>query len=323
MPSDLTATRDVQLSAFPGIQADKPVGKIVGSVQTGTNADLIAKVAPLYLTGSVLDVTYGEGKWWDRYRPDDFTFHDLHKVDGVDFRNLPHDDGSFDAVCFDPPYVISGGRSTGRMAGSDFQDRYGIGGDRLKMTNSEGGNAALHDLMQGGLTEAIRVSRRWVLVKCMEFAQGGGVNNAFGSDFHDAPYAMTKWALDLGAIKHDQIVHNCGAGPGGHNVFTPRRARREHSYLIVFRVPAAVDLAGAGHPAISGDTAAVPIEDVLADGVALEVHEIAARGTHPDSHLDPDLCVAACPYHHDRLTNAYGEELELARELDLRRQPRT
>ena len=29
------------------------------------------------------------------------------------------------------------------------------------------------------------------------------------------------------------------------------------------------------------------------------------------------------PYHHDRLTNAYGEELELARELDLRRQPRT
>lgn len=55
----------------------------------------------------------------------------------------------------------------------------------------------------------------------------------------------------------------------------------------------------------------------------LEVHEIAARGTHPGSHLDPDLCVAACPYHHDRLTNAYGEELELARELDLRRQPRT
>lgn len=228
----MTATRDVQLSAFPEIQADKPVGSIVASVQTGTNADLIAKVAPLYLTGSVLDVTYGEGKWWDRFTPDPFTYHDLHKVDGVDFRALPHEDRSFDAVCFDPPYIISGGQSA-TMPG--FQDAYGVGGHNLQMTNSEGGNKALHDLMQRGLRECIRVSRCWVLVKCMEFAQGGGVNNAFGSDFHDIPYGMTKWAIEGGCIKHDQIVHHAGSGPGGHNIWTPVRARRHHSYLIVFR----------------------------------------------------------------------------------------
>lgn len=232
MPSDLTAARDVQLSAFPEIQADKPVGKIVGSVQTGTNADLIAKVAPLYLTGSVLDVTYGEGKWWDRYRPDDFTFHDLHKVDGVDFRNLPHDDSSFDAVCFDPPYVISGSASSDRL-GPDFHHRFGIGADQLDIQKTEEGETAFRSLLRLGLTEAVRVSRGWVLVKCMEFAQGARAK----TDFHDIPYLMTKWALDLGAIKHDQIVHNCGAGPGGHNIFTPKRARREHSYLLVFRVP--------------------------------------------------------------------------------------
>ena len=220
----MSAARDVQLSAFPDLQADKPVGKIVGSVQTGTNADLIAKVAPLYLTGSVLDVTYGEGKWWDRYRPADFTYHDLHKVDGVDFRDLPHADGSFDAVCFDPPYIIAGGESTGRM---DFQERYGVGRERLKV-----GASGLSRLMTEGLSECVRVSRRWVLVKCMEFTAGGG----WRSDFFDAPFLISSTGLALGAIKHDQIVHHCGTGPGGHNIFTPKRARREHSYLIVLRV---------------------------------------------------------------------------------------
>lgn len=226
--------RDVQLSAFPDISPDRPVGPLPASVQTGTNADLMARLAPLYLAGSVLDVTYGEGKWWDRFTPTPFAFHDLHKVDGVDFRALPEADSSVDTVCFDPPYVISGGQSE-RMP--EFQDAYGIGGHNLQMTNSEGGNVLLHDLIRGGLEECIRVSRRWVLVKCMEFAQGAGVNNAFGSDFHDIPYAVTKWALEAGCWKHDQIVHHAGSGPGGHNIWTTKRARRHHSYLIIFAVP--------------------------------------------------------------------------------------
>ena len=102
--------RDMQLSLVEGME--RPVGPLPLSVQTGTNADLIAKVAPLYLTGSVLDVTYGEGKWWDRFTPDPFTFHDLHKVDGVDFTALPEADRSVDTVCFDPPYTISGGKAS-------------------------------------------------------------------------------------------------------------------------------------------------------------------------------------------------------------------
>lgn len=62
---------------------------------------------------------------------------------------------------------------------------------------------------------------------------------------------------------------------------------------------------------------------VYGDRAPLEVHEIAARGTHPGSHLDPDLCVATCPKHHDDLTNATDELLTLARKLDLRRRPTT
>lgn len=214
----VTAVRDVQLSAFPEIQPDKPVGKVIGSVQTGTNAELIERVAPLYLSGSVLDVTYGEGKWWERFQPTDFTYHDLHKVDGVDFTNLPHDDRTFDTVCFDPPYVMSGGESATH---DGFQDAYGVGNKYI------GSNSGFAGLIHDGLVDSARVARRWLLVKCMEFASG---------EFQDVPYMVTRWALDeCGMIKHDQIVHFTGTGPGGHNIFTPKRARRNHSYLIVFR----------------------------------------------------------------------------------------
>lgn len=221
----MTPTRDVQLSAFPEIQPDKPVGGLLSSVFTGTNADLMKAVAPLYLTGSVLDVTYGEGKWWDRFTPDPFTFHDLHKVDGVSFLDLPEPDASVDTVCFDPPYVMSGGESSAALP-DGFQQRYGIGIGRLGQNNA----GAFEALLRGGLAETSRVARRYLLVKCMEFAQGGGPDGGF----KDMPYLMRRWGEDLGLRTHDVIVHATGSGPGGHNIFTPKRARRAHSYLLVF-----------------------------------------------------------------------------------------
>lgn len=215
-------TRPVQMTAFPDHAPERPVGPILASVQTGTNADLIAAVAPLYLTGSVLDVTYGEGKWWDRFTPEPFTFHDLHKVDGVDFTALPEPDRSVDTVCFDPPYVLSGGESTGRLREQGFQSAYGIGHQRMN-NKAESFDA----MLRAGLAECARVSRGWVLVKCMEFASGG---------FQDVPYRMRRWGEDIGLRTHDVIVHHTGHGPGGHNIFVTKRARRHHSYLLVFEV---------------------------------------------------------------------------------------
>jgi hypothetical protein len=63
----------------------------------------------------------------------------------------------------------------------------------------------------------------------MEFAQGSGPTG-----FHDVPTKVTNHAASLGWFKHDQIVHFTGSGPGGHNIFRVKRARRVHSYLLVF-----------------------------------------------------------------------------------------
>jgi hypothetical protein len=230
----VTKLHSVQLSAFPEIQPDKPVGPILPSVFTGTNADLMAAVAPFYLAGSVCDLTYGEGKWWDRFRPDPFVAHDKFKLDGVDFTDLPEPDNTYDAVRYDPPYVISGTASSVRL-GPDFQNRYGIGLRNIGLGGRKGDSSAFEEMIAAGVAEAVRVSRGWVLVKCMEFSQGGHVQP--WRSFHDIPHLVTCTALALGCFKHDQIVHHTGAGPGGHNIFDPKRARRHHSYLLVYRKP--------------------------------------------------------------------------------------
>lgn len=211
-------TRNVQTSLIEGM--DRPVGRIPLSVIEGTNADLIAAVAPIYLTGSVLDVTYGRGKWWDRFTPDPFTYHDLHTVDGVDFTRLPHPDRSFDAVCFDPPYIPAGGKATDAER-ADFRDAYGIAPTRTLKD--------LDRLVNVGLAEAARVSRRWVLVKCMDFVSSGFVCNHV---------RIVNEAERLGLRVWDLIVHYAGSGPGGHNIFTVKRTRRANSFLIVFEVRA-------------------------------------------------------------------------------------
>lgn len=219
----MTASRDIQESMFPDLVPARPQGWIMPSVFRGDNAELMKAIAPMYLTGSVLDVTYGNGDtaggWWRRFTPDPFTFHDL-ALDGVDFRSLPEDDDSIDTVCYDSPYVASGGSATADTA-ADFRDRFGI--DR---ETHYGGETESLNLVVGGLLECLRVARCFVLVKCMEFTSS--------RRFHDFPYEVTKAALQAGATKHDVIVHHTGSGPGGHNIFTPIRARRHHSYLLVF-----------------------------------------------------------------------------------------
>lgn len=216
-------SRDIALSLFPDLLPDRPVGPILPSVIGGSNAELIATVAPMYLEGnSVLDVTYGKGLWWKRYRPEVFEKHDL-EVDGVDFRALPEGDRSWDVVCYDPPYIPQGGVVT--STAGDFTSRFG-----LESRSRE----ALWELVGAGLAECARVARKWVLVKCCDFVNGG---NFWLGHLRIIRMAEECGLTDSFGEPHDLIVHHAGSGPGGHNIVTPQRARRHHSYLLVFEVP--------------------------------------------------------------------------------------
>lgn len=208
--------RPRQLSIVEGM--DRSVGPLVQSVLAGTNADLIRAVAPLYLTGTVLDTTYGRGMWWTRWRPEQLVTHDI-ELDGVDFRQLPHPDASFDAVCFDPPYVPRHGPGDATMRrDQDFRDRYGLAESRS--------HHEMRELIDAGLAECARVSGRWLLVKCTDFTNG--------RTFYVGHHRVLVEAERLGIRIHDLIVHASGTGPGGSQIRRPLRARRAHSYLLVF-----------------------------------------------------------------------------------------
>jgi hypothetical protein len=216
--SDGTLTaRPVQTSLVEG--GERSVGPLLQSLVLGDNAALIAAIAPLYLTGSVLDVTLGRGVWWRRFKPEVFAGHDL-ATDGVDFRDLPYGAGSWDSVCFDPPYVPSRAPHTTTAAvRGDFRGAYGLATPRSK--------AELDQLIAGGMAECARVARSWVLVKCCDYAENAG-------RFVLGHVETMAAGQALGLRVHDLIVHAGGTGPGGSRIQTAKRARRAHSYLVVF-----------------------------------------------------------------------------------------
>ena len=130
-----------------------------------SNAYLIADVAKLgYLDGSVLDVTYGLGVFWQQWRPESLTACDLD-VDkspmgvSVDFTDLPFDDRSFNAVVFDPPYKLNGTPT------ESVDSRYGV---HQRSTWQD-----RHTLICNGIDECARVSKRIVLLKCMDQVVSG------------------------------------------------------------------------------------------------------------------------------------------------------
>lgn len=207
-----------------------------------TNAALIAEVAELYLDPAMLavDVTYGLGKWWDDWRPDNLTPHGLaspsepgHYDDGVDFTNLPEDPGTYDLAAFDPPYVTTGGRSTQGLAGAELAGRYGMSSSAMSPVDNQ-------RLIAAGLAELARVLRTstrmtdpatgLALVKVQDYISSGRL--------FDAVHRTTTTALELGfrVLDRLELVTSGGPQPTKNRDGTARRqvhARRNHSTLLV------------------------------------------------------------------------------------------
>lgn len=196
-------------------------GIVTSVVKAQQNGALIAEAARLWIRpdDTVLDVTYGQGKFWTEYRPESLLTHDLYTVDGVDFRDLPEPDSSVDVVVYDPPYVSPGGRATSTI--QEMFERYG-------MKDAPKNPEELNKLIVAGLKEVCRVVRRCLFVKTMDYVWGGKLRLGH--------HLVVSEVLAAGLDQVDEFIHYSGTGPqpGGRRQVHSRRA---HTFLCVFEKP--------------------------------------------------------------------------------------
>lgn len=118
-----------------------------------------------------LDPTYGKGRWWTKWQPTILIKGDaVPQADDVqecNFLKLPFLGQSFDVVAFDAPYKLNGRPSQGGPANLDAA--YGVGGEEVVRWQDR------YDICLWGIDECARVTRRILLVKCMDQVCSGEV----------------------------------------------------------------------------------------------------------------------------------------------------
>lgn len=205
-----------------------------------SNAELIADVAHLgYLPPErvayasvpeddhalVIDLTYGFGTWWHLYRPWNLITNDLDPESMAenheDFRSTHWDDGLFDYVAFDPPYVCVGGRKTSTI--KEHHARYGMASTPKRPQD-------LAKLIFEGMSEAARILKPGgiLIVKSMPYISNGQYQDGLGNVLFGAEIV-----LDLDLI--DRFIHV--GQPGRQSQKTQVHSRNNYSVLQVFRKP--------------------------------------------------------------------------------------
>jgi tRNA G10 N-methylase Trm11 len=237
--------RDGQNTVQASLTGEEPTeltaDELVLSAHEGTNADLFPKVLDLHVpTGSeVADVTYGKGVFWKNVPNDAYNLHasdidpdksrDFNR--GVDCRDLPYEDNTFDCVVLDPPYAEGWfRRNKDHLAGggthSSFRDAYSNG---EAYTGGGKYHQAVLDLYFDGGVEAKRVLKDdgTLLVKTQDevSANTQELTHVQIINFYERELGL--YTKDLFVLIRSNTPHQTGM----HNQV---HARKNHSYLLVF-----------------------------------------------------------------------------------------
>lgn len=199
---------------------------LVMTAHHGRNADMIASVARLYIPdgATVIDATWGKGGFWHRADTGRFRLVglDLYARAALraDFRALPFRDGCADVITLDPPYVpVTSDMERAIFATYRNDDATDLGEHHYDVMA----------LYRAGMTEARRVLRPGGLcwVKCQDMTNG--------RQQHWSVVQLHDMALELGYRPQDMFILVNPNPPGRRTAERQYHARRNHSYLWIFR----------------------------------------------------------------------------------------
>ncbi len=216
------------------IQGGEATSDVLMSAHVGGNAEIFPKILALHVPkgAKVADITWGQGVFWRNVPPDDYEVIGSDLKTGVDCRNLPYENGSFDCVVFDPPYMEGFFRRDqdhlgGSGTHSSFRNAYSNG-----QATEEGGpkwHAAVVDLYVKGGHEAARVLKKngICIVKCQDEVSANRqclthveIINAYS---------------EFGFYARDLFVVVRSNRPGVSRILKQVHARKNHSYFLVFQ----------------------------------------------------------------------------------------
>jgi hypothetical protein len=205
-----------------------PTNELVFSASQDTNDATFPRILSLYVPpGAVVaDVTYGKGVFWKRVPPGTYRLRATDLKDGVDARVLPYDDGSIDAVVFDPPYMHTPG-GTAHVGHQNYEGYYrnngaGNGTDRKY-------HEAVLELYFAAAREAYRVLRTEgiYIVKCQD--------EVCANQQRLTHVEIINELARHGFVVEDLFVVVRINRPGVSRVKRQVHARKNHSYFLVFR----------------------------------------------------------------------------------------
>jgi hypothetical protein len=191
----------------------------ITTAQIGTNADLVPDILSLYIPeGSVVaDVTFGKGVFWRNVDTSKYVLKPSDLIDGIDFRSLPYEDGSIDALVLDPPYMHDG-KTVHQALNENYRNNN-------EPTTS---HASVIRLYCGGILEAARVLKKKgvIIIKCQDETEGG--KQRFSH------VELIELLGTLGFEVIDQFVLVQEHRPIMRHSYQ-KSARKNHSYALVAR----------------------------------------------------------------------------------------
>lgn len=219
-------------------QGGVPTSDLVLSAYIDGNENVFPDILSLHVKkgAKIADVTWGRGVFWKNVPKDHYEVIGTDIAMGVDCRNLPYEDTSFDCIVLDPPYMEGFYRSNDKhKAGSGshsglaqaYSNGDEINGD-TENTGTKKWHAAVTDMYFKASREAYRVLKKKgiLIVKCQDEVSAGKQWLTHVEIINELE--------NIGYYSKDLFIVVRTGKPAVSRLITQVHARKNHSYFLVF-----------------------------------------------------------------------------------------